>query len=114
MRTRKKTDPIFGREGDTLQFAPAYLGVHNPANPLISPLFADLSGLPPTLIQVGNDEILLDDSTRLAAKLTAAGVEARLEVWDEMWHVFQAFAPFTPEAQQAIDIIGHFVQQQIN
>jgi len=112
-RTRKKVDPIFGHGDNTLQFAPAYLGTADPANPLISPLFADLAGLPPTFIQVGNDEILLDDSTRLGERLQAAGVDVQLEVWKGMWHVFQVFAPFAPESQQAIEKIGNFFHRQI-
>jgi len=111
IRTRKKVDPIFGRDDDTLQFAPAYLGASDPANPLISPLFADPVGLPPTFIQVGEDEILLDDSTRLEKKMKAAGVDVHLEIWKGMWHVFQAFAPFAPESQLAINNIGMFFHQ---
>ena len=113
IETRKGIDPIFGGEGNRLGFAPAYLGKHDPANPLISPLFADLHSLPPTLIHVGSDEILLDDSVRLDEKLKASGVSARLHVWDGMWHVFQIFAPYLPEAQQAICQIGDFVCEQI-
>ncbi|MBU4225092.1 MAG: alpha/beta hydrolase [Chloroflexi bacterium] len=82
-------------------------------HPLISPLFADLHGLPPTLIQVGNDEILLSDSTRLEEKMKALGMDARLEVWDGMWHVFQVFAPWVPESGQAIQNIGRFVSERI-
>ena len=114
IRTRKKVDPIFGPDDDNLPFAPAYLAASDPANPLISPLFADPVGLPPTLIQVGEDEILLDDSTRLEKKMKAAGVDVHLEVWKGMWHVFQAFAPFAPESQQAIKNIGLFFHQQIS
>ena len=112
-RTRKSVDPIFGGETGSLEFGPAYLGVHDPANPLISPLFADLHGLPPTLIHVGSDEILLDDSTRLVEKARQAGVNVSIEIWQGMWHVFQAFAPFVPEAQQSIEKLGSFIQKQI-
>lgn len=111
-RSRKKVDPIFGESG-SLNYGPAYIGLQDPANPLISPLFADLHGLPPTLIHVGSDEILLDDSTRLKEKLQAAGVTVRLNIWNGMWHVFQIFAPYVPEAQQAISQIGDFVLEQI-
>ena len=110
--SRRQADPIFGRDGGP-QFVPAYVGTHDPAEPLISPLFADLHGLPPTLIHVGNDEILLDDSTRLERKLMAAGVETRLKVWEGMWHVFPAFAPWVPEGQLAIDEIGSFINQKL-
>ena len=112
-RTRKLIDPIFSGESSSLNFGPAYLGVHDPSNPLVSPLFADLHDLPPTLIHVGSDEILLDDSTRLEERLRAAGVDARLEIWEGMWHVFQIFAPYVPEAQQAIREIGNFISEQI-
>ena len=110
-RTLRSVDPIFGGDGGPM-FAPAYVGDYDPAYPLISPLFADLQGLPPTLVQVGSDEILLDDSTRLEAKMKAARVKVQLEVWPGMWHVFQVFAPWVPEAQQAIDKIGRFVRQR--
>ena len=111
--TRKKMDPIFGGDNGTLEFGPAYLGVADSSNPLISPLFADMQGLPPTLIHVGSDEILLDDSTRLEVKLTSSGVVARLKIWDGMWHVFQVFAPYVPEAQQAIQQIGEFISEHV-
>jgi monoterpene epsilon-lactone hydrolase len=110
--SRKQTDPIFGENGAPL-LVPAYVGSHAPNEPLISPLFADLHGLPATLIHVGNDEILLDDSTRLEEKLKAAGVETCLRIWEGMWHVFPAFAPWVPEAQFAIDETGNFIQQKI-
>lgn len=87
--------------------------MNDPANPLISPLFADLNGLPPTLIHVGSDEILLDDSTRLEGNLKAGGVQVHLEIWDGMWHVFQIFAPYVPEAQHSICQIGDFVRENI-
>ncbi|HTX90999.1 MAG TPA: alpha/beta hydrolase [Anaerolineales bacterium] len=112
IRTRKSVDPIFGHNGGP-QYVPAYTGNHDPSDPLISPLFGDLHNFPPTLVHVGNDEILLDDSTRLVNRMAAAGSRAELEVWDGMWHVFPAFAPFVPEAQFAIDKIGAFVRREI-
>ena len=112
-RTLKKIDPIFGGESGSLEFGPAYLGVDDPTNPLISPLFADLHDLPPTLIQVGSDEILLDDSTRLEVKLKSSEVVTKLEIWAGMWHVFQIFAPYVPEAQQAICQVGDFINKHI-
>lgn len=112
-RTLKRVDPIFGGEGNRIGYAPSYLGAQDPANPLISPLFADLHGLPPVLTHVGSDEILLDDSTRLQQKLEASGVQSCLVIWQEMWHVFQVFAPYTPEAQQSIDQLGEFVRHTI-
>ncbi len=113
MLTLKKIDPIFGGEGNRFGFAPAYLGDQAPTNPLISPLFADLHGLPPTLIHVGCDEVLLDDSTRLDENLKAVNVDSKLVIWDGMWHVFQVFAPYVPEAQRAISQIGDFLQEHL-
>ena len=80
------------------------------ASPLAAPLYADLSGLPPLYIQVGTAETLLDDSTRIAERARKAGVDTTLEVWDDMIHVFQAFAPMLPEGQQAIDKIGAYLR----
>ena len=90
-----------------------YAGDHDRGGPRISPLFADLRGLPPLLIQVGDQEILLSDSTRLAERARAAGVAALLEVWPEVWHVFQFFAPALPDASAAIANIGAFVRRNL-
>ena len=87
-----------------------YLGDADPRSPLAAPLYADLSGLPPLLIQVGTAETLLDDSTRLAERARKAGVTVTLDVWDDMIHVFQAFAPILPEGQQAVDQIGEYLR----
>lgn len=112
--TRRAVDPIFGGESESKEpFAPAYLGQETPSNPLISPLLADLRGLPATIIHVGDDEILLDDSTRLGEKMEAAGVDVRIRVWDGLWHVFQAFVPFLPEARQSVAEIGEFIRRRI-
>ena len=78
-------------------------------SPLVSPLFADLRGLPPMLIQVGEDEILLDDSTRLAASARAAGVTVNLQVWPRLWHVWHLYAGLMPEADNAMRSISDFV-----
>lgn len=87
-----------------------YVGQNDPRDPLISPLYADYTGFPPMLIFAGRDEILLSDATRLAEKARQAGVEVQLKVWEGMWHVFPFFAPFVPEASQAISEIGAFIQ----
>ena len=79
-----------------------YVGEGDASGPDASPLFADLSGLPPTLIQVGEDEILLDDSLRLSERLAASGVAHHCEVWEKMWHDFQLFAPLVREADIAL------------
>jgi acetyl esterase/lipase len=108
-RTRAAADPMI--DGAHLaDGAKLYLGGADPRSPLAAPLYADLSGLPPMLIHVGDAEVLLDDSTRLAERAKAAGVDVTLEVWDHMIHVWQFFAAILPEGQQAIDRIGAFVR----
>jgi acetyl esterase/lipase len=95
-----------------LKMAAAYLGGKPPRTPLASPLYADLSGLPPLLIQVGTAETLLDDSTRLAERARKAGVDVTLEPWEDMIHVWQAFASMLPEGQQAVERIGAFLKMR--
>ena len=112
MKTRASTDPFF--DASMLPILPlmttSYVGEANPQNPLVSPLYGDPTGFPPLLMQVGGAETLLDDSTKFAEKAKAVGVQVTLEVWPEMFHVWQALAPMFPEAQQAIDRIGEFIQ----
>lgn len=110
MTTRAKADPVVQKQG-LLGMAQLYLGGKDARSPLAAPLHADLTGLPPLLIQVGDAETLLDDSTRLAEKAKKAGVKVELEVWPEMPHVWHLFAPFLPEGQQAIEKIGKYVRQ---
>jgi acetyl esterase/lipase len=111
--TRAEVDPLCSIEG--LQIAASYyLGNADSKTPMASPLYGDLHGLPPLLIQVGDHEILLSDSTRLAEKAKAAGVDVRLEIWNAMWHVWHGWAATLPEAQQAIERIGAFIQQQLS
>ncbi len=91
------------------EFAGWYLGETDPQTPLASPLFADLAGMPPLFIQVGTAEILLDDALRLAANAKAAGVSVILDEWPEMIHGWQGFAAFLPEAFEALERVGDFV-----
>ena len=109
MQTRAARDPMVQRAA-LLAIAATYLDGAAPETPLASPLNAELDGLPPFLIQVGDAETLLDDSTRLAARLEAAGVDVTLEVWDDMIHVWHLFAPILDAGQQAIARIGDFVR----
>jgi len=87
-----------------------YTGGHDPRDPLISPLYADFAKFPPIVIHVGTDEILLSDSTRLADKAKAAGVDVQIKIWPGMWHIFPFFAPFVPESAQAIVEIGEAIK----
>jgi acetyl esterase/lipase len=109
MKTKADVDPMVNKEA-LLEMAAHYLADQNPRNPLAAPLYADLAGLPPLLIQVGTAETLLDDSTRLAERARKAGVKVTFEPWEDMIHVFQVFAPMLEEGQQAIDKIGEFVR----
>jgi monoterpene epsilon-lactone hydrolase len=83
-------------------------------NPLVSPVFANVAGLPPMLIQVGDDEILLSDSTRLAEKLEAEGIDVELEIWPHMWHVFQMFIGKMPESRAAVKKIGAYIRRKLD
>ncbi len=107
-KTRADRDPMVG-SGNLGGMAKNYVGDQDPKHPLASPIHADYRGLPPLLIQVGDAETLLDDSNRVAARAKAGGVKVDLEVWDDMIHVWHAFAKILPEGQQAIDKIGKFV-----
>ncbi len=112
--TRAEADPIHQRPM-ILALAKNYLGDQgDPRDPLASPLRADLKGLPPLLIQVGDRETVLDDSTIFADKARAAGVEVDLEVWDGMIHVFQMFGAELPEAGQAIASIARFLDRNLH
>lgn len=90
-----------------------YLGSQDPMQPTASPLFADLSGLAPMLIQVGTDEVLLDDSTRLAQAATARGVSVTLQIWPKLWHVWQLHAGQMPEADRAVAGIADFIHAKL-
>jgi epsilon-lactone hydrolase len=112
MQSKAHEDPIVSREM-LLGRGKLYLGDCDPRTPLASPLYADLRGLPPLLIQVGSAEVLLDDPLRLADRASFAGVNTTLEVWSEMIHVRHTFAPILPEARQAIERIGEFVRLRL-
>ena len=105
-------DPVLS-PAQLKEFATLYLGDADPRTPLASPLYADLSGLPPLLIQAGTAEILLDDATRLAERASDAGVDVTLDIWPEMIHVWQGFAGFLPEGQTAVTQIGAFVRARV-
>ena len=109
--TKAAADPIVRRAG-VEEMARAYLGATPPRTPLASPLFADLRGLPPLLIHVGSDEVLLDDAVQLAERAKAGGVDATLEIYDRMIHVWHWFLPMLDEAQTAVEAIGRFVRSR--
>ena len=111
IQTRAEADPLITDSAMVKGMAAQYLGDADAEDPLASPLYADYAGLPPLLLQVGDAEILLSDTTRVTEKARAAGVDVVEEVWDEMFHVWHAFAPMLPEGQAAIDRIGEFINQ---
>src|SRR5215469_963385 len=111
MKTKADVDPMVG-SANLADMAAAYLGGKDPKTPLASPLYADLRGLPPMLIQVGTSEVLLDDSKRLAERARAAGVDAIYEPWENMIHVWQIFVPMLDEAKQAVERIGGFIREK--
>ena len=111
MTTRAAVDPVVQKEG-LLGMAKLYLGDADPKNPLAAPLHANLAGLPPLLIQVGDSETLLDDATRITERARKADVDVTLKIWDEMPHVWHLFAPILPEGRQAIEEIGAFFKER--
>ncbi len=102
-------DPLL--ELATLREMAAHHAAANLRHPHAAPLFASFRGIPPLLIQVGTREILLDDSTRVAAKAKAEGVDVTLEAWDGLIHVWQLFGPAVPESEQAVARIGEFARK---
>ena len=108
-QSKAGVDPIV-RQAGVAEMARAYLGTTDPRSPLASPLFADLRGLPPLLIHVGSDEVLLDDAIGLAERAKAAGVDTTLEQWDRMIHVWHWFLPLLDEAQAAVESVGGFIR----
>ncbi len=110
-QTRADADPMISADSGIEGMAQMYLGEADAETPLASPLYADYAGLPPLLLQVGDHEVLLSDTTRVAERAREAGVEVSEEIWDEMFHVWHAFAPMLPEGQQAIERIGEWVRQ---
>ena len=112
IETKVDADPLFDRAA-LEWFAGRYLGGADPTDPLISPAFADLTGLPPLLIQVGSREVLLDDSLRLAARAAEADVEVTLEVGSELPHVFQNQAGSLDEADAALDRASRFISERL-
>ena len=94
--------------------ASLYLGELDARAPLASPLFGDLTGLPPVLIHVGSEEVLRSDAERFAERVIEAGGDAQVEVWPEMPHVFQILAARIPEGKAAITALSEFVRRSLS
>ena len=112
LESKAAEDPMV-RTADLRLMADAYLAGRDAKTPLASPLYADLKGLPPLLVQVGSAEILLDDAVRVAERALEAGVEVDLRVWQDMFHVWHAFAQILPEGQQAVEEMAAFLEKQL-
>ena len=104
---------IMGGRPALQQFGMPYLGGADAKNPLASPLYGDPTGFPPLLIQVGEPEVLYDDSRRFADQARAAGVKVTFEPWPDMPHVWQTFAPILPEGKQALTHIADFFKKHL-
>ena len=117
-QTKRSVDPLIPRGGIEAHLqlmddmVDGYRGAEDAGHPGISPLFADLAGLPPMLVQVGSDEMLLSDSTMLAERAESAGVEVDLDMADGMWHVWQFMAPMLPESRSALDRAAAFIRRR--
>ena len=93
------------------QFVGHYLGHADPQDPYASPIYADYTGFPPLLLQVGEHEIIRNDSVLAAAKARSSGVETTLEIWPGMFHVFPSHEPLLPEGEQAIEHMAAFIRK---
>lgn len=108
--THRRRDPMVTAHA-LRRGSDGYRGAISAADPRVSPLYAELRALPPTLIQAGAEEILLDDATRLNTRLQAAGVTAECRIYPGMWHNFQMFSAFISHAAAALDEVAHFVRR---
>jgi len=106
--TNAESDKLFSRTSAE-EAAPAYLGSADPMNPIASPLFGDWDGAPPLLILVGDAEVLLDDSRKLAEVAKAAGVDVTLSIYPEMPHIWTMSYPAFPEAVEGVTEMAEFV-----
>jgi monoterpene epsilon-lactone hydrolase len=109
MTARADVDPISDRAG-AVHCATLFLDGGDPTDPYASPLFADLAGLPPLYIQVGEHEVFFDDAMGLATRTRAAGGDVQLDAFPGMWHAFQLYAGNVPEADEAISRIGRYLR----
>jgi len=110
--TRADRDPWFHAEHLTT-IARLYYDEGELGNALVSPVFGDAAKFPQTLIQVGDDELLLSDSERFAENIRAGGGQVDVDVWPHMWHVWQMFIGLMPESRKAVEKLGAFIRKAI-
>ncbi|MGC9963645.1 MAG: alpha/beta hydrolase [Acidimicrobiales bacterium] len=113
LKTNIGKDLLIRGVNDDAPGVTSYAGDNDVKNPLISPLYADFSDFPPFIVHVGGDELLLDDSTRLAEWASAGGCEVTIEIWPEMQHVFQIAAGNIPEADEAVAKLGAWLSKRL-
>ena len=111
MTTHARRDPMLGRAW--LAYAAQHYAGPALTDPKVSPLFAELGGLPPTRVDVGSEEVLFSDAARLESRMRAAGVQVRRQVWDGLWHDFQLQAGLLPEADRCIAELGGFLREAL-
>jgi acetyl esterase/lipase len=107
-RKNAKLDPIFGSGAGVIK-AELYAGSESLYHPFVSPLYGEYDNFPPLLIHVGTEEVILDDSLRVAEKAAEAGAHVTLKIWKGMWHVFTAMDRMLPEARQSLKEIADFI-----
>jgi acetyl esterase/lipase len=105
-------DPVLHRRA-LYGFQAAYVADQDCTNPLLSPVFADLRGLPPLLIQAGEDEVLRGDCVRISEAAQEAGVEVRMEIYPRMWHVWHLYFANLPQATHALEDIAQFLRSHV-
>jgi acetyl esterase/lipase len=110
-RRKDFKDPLLSPKARRF-YTRSYLGSNDPHNPMISPVYGDLQGLPPLLIHAGEDEILREDAIRISDVALSAGVNVQLEIYPHMWHVWQLFLTL-PQATQSLDQIAQFFNSHL-
>ena len=111
-KINEKLDPYISKDAISA-FKDLYIKNESDAkHPYASPVYGDFDGFPPMLIQVGSREVLIDDSKKIAEKAKKSGCNVSLEIWDDMVHVFHGYAPFLPEANEALEAIGLFISDK--
>ena len=113
-RLNYELDPLFGNTKESMIYVNDYAGEHDKRDPYISPVFGSFEDFPPMLIQVGSTEMLLSDSITAAGVADSIGVEVRLSIYDDMFHVFQMSGMFLPESKRAWEEVGQFIQLLMN
>lgn len=112
--TNFERDPLFGNSRESMLYNSSYIGDADPKNPYLSPVFGDFAGLPPMLMQVGSEEMMLSDTLSAAGLARKAGIKRRLSVYEGMFHVFQMSLGLFPESREAWTEAGQFIQLVYN